>query len=301
MPTASMLAEFRPPSSRKRPRSRTVQHVSKSAVLLLSLLQLTTARRPGGGGYHYPSVTPQGYDSQDSSFDGGDWGDWRNQPIPGPKPHGMPFSPPIHRRFEQPEPMDELRSLAISLEEEDRADLGGYIAVVLQKLANMNELFLGERGRKKSVFHSATMPSVAVAEFVERVANNIVCPNVCLMLTLVYMDRLALPSSELHLYVTPLTAHRLFTASLIIAIKFIAEKPPSVFNDIFYEKIHSVTGLAVAELKHLEHHMLQALAKDAYVSVSELNRYMGNFAHRHNEMVPFIDRPYSGPPPFPFQ
>lgn len=47
-----------------------------------------------------------------------------------------------------------------------------------------------------------------------------------------YMDRLALPSSELHLYVTPLTAHRLFTASLIIAIKFIAEKPPSAFNDV---------------------------------------------------------------------
>lgn len=46
-----------------------------------------------------------------------------------------------------------------------------------------------------------------------------------------YMDRLALPSSELHLYVTPLTAHRLFAASLIIAIKFIAEKPPSIFDD----------------------------------------------------------------------
>lgn len=45
--------------------------------------------------------------------------------------------------------MDGLRSLAISLEEEDRADLGGYIAVVLQKLANMNELFLGERVRKR--------------------------------------------------------------------------------------------------------------------------------------------------------
>lgn len=44
--------------------------------------------------------------------------------------------------------MDSLRSLAISLEEEDRADLGGYIAVVLQKLANMNELFLGERVRR---------------------------------------------------------------------------------------------------------------------------------------------------------
>lgn len=43
--------------------------------------------------------------------------------------------------------MESLRSLAISLEEEDRGDLGGYIAVVLQKLANMNELFLGERVR----------------------------------------------------------------------------------------------------------------------------------------------------------
>lgn len=27
----------------------------------------------------------------------------------------------------------------------------------------------------------------------------------------------------------------------------------------FYDKIHSVTGLAVAELKHLEHHMLQVI------------------------------------------
>ena len=45
----------------------------------------------------------------------------------------------------------------------------------------------------------------------------------------------------------------------------------------------------------------QALAKDAFVSVGELNRYMGNFAPRNNEMVPYVDRPYQGPPPFPFQ
>ena len=33
--------------------------------------------------------------------------------------------------------------------------------------------------------------------------------------------------------------------------------PPGRFFVSFYDKIHSVTGLAVAELKHLEHHMLQ--------------------------------------------
>ena len=46
---------------------------------------------------------------------------------------------------ERPDPMDGMRALAISLEEEDREDLGGYVALVLQKLANMNELFLGEK------------------------------------------------------------------------------------------------------------------------------------------------------------
>lgn len=65
--------------------------------------------------------------------------------------HQMPFSPPINRRYERPGPIDGLRSLAISLEEEDRVELGGYIAVVLQKLANMNELFLGARVRAKGL------------------------------------------------------------------------------------------------------------------------------------------------------
>lgn len=41
--------------------------------------------------------------------------------------------------------MDGMRALTISLEEEDREELGGYVALVLQKLANMNELFLGEK------------------------------------------------------------------------------------------------------------------------------------------------------------
>eukprot|EP00904_Undaria_pinnatifida_P013363 jgi/Undpi1/9157/HiC_scaffold_26.g11615.m1 len=235
------------------------------------------------------------------SFDNGEMVDWADQARPGSSPYGMPFNPPMNGFVERPDPMDGMRALAISLEEEDREDLGGYVALVLQKLANMNELFLGEKARKDTVFHSSSRPSMSVAEFVNRVALNVGCPNVCVMLTLVYMDRLALPSSELHLYVTPLTAHRLFAASLIIAIKFIAEEPPSVFDDRFYEKMHSITGLAAAELKHLEHHMLQALAKDAFVSVGELNRYLVNFSPKHHELVPYIDQPYSGPPPFPFQ
>lgn len=45
----------------------------------------------------------------------------------------------------------------------------------------------------------------------------------------------------------------------------------------------------------------QALAKDAYVPMEELNRYMVNFATEQHEVMPYVDQPYSGPPLFPFQ
>lgn len=47
--------------------------------------------------------------------------------------------------------MDGVRALAVELEEEDRHEIGGYVAMVLQKLANMNELFLGERVRSTTI------------------------------------------------------------------------------------------------------------------------------------------------------
>lgn len=59
----------------------------------------------------------------------------------------MPLTPRIDRIVERPDPMGGIRALAIALEREDRRELGRYVATILQKLANMNELFLGERVR----------------------------------------------------------------------------------------------------------------------------------------------------------
>ncbi|CAM9805442.1 unnamed protein product [Ascophyllum nodosum] len=303
--STAVAAQRRPRQSLERRRcggtSTTARHVFAGAVLV-SLFGCGMASYAGAGqgdGFQSPYF-PRGRDQPDgyNSDDLVDWGSHTQQEWDS---HGMPLSPPIDGLVERPDPMDGIRALAIALEDKDRRELSRYVAMILQKLANMNELFLGERARKDTVFHSASMPLVAVADFVERVADNIRCPNLCLMLTLVYMDRLALPSSELHLYVTPLTAHRLFAASLIIAIKFVAEKPPSALGDSFYDRMNAATGLGAAELKHLEHHMLQALAKNAYVPLEELNRYLVNFAKEHHEVVPYVDQPYSGPPLFPFQ
>lgn len=46
-----------------------------------------------------------------------------------------------------------------------------------------------------------------------------------------------------------------FVATALARSFRVCMKHSSVFR--FYEKMHSVTGLAVTELKHLEHHMLQ--------------------------------------------
>lgn len=80
----------------------------------------------------------------------------------------MPFSPPIDRFVERPDPMDGVRALAVALEGEDRGELGGYVAIVLQKLANMNELFLGERVRHGRMlrFSKISFCSVVVVFFV---------------------------------------------------------------------------------------------------------------------------------------
>lgn len=41
--------------------------------------------------------------------------------------------------------MAEIRRLTVAMEGEDRHEVATYVAMVLQKLADMNQLFLGER------------------------------------------------------------------------------------------------------------------------------------------------------------
>lgn len=63
-----------------------------------------------------------------------------------PQPFG---SAPSHF-VQRPDPMASLRALAIAMEEEDRSEVASYVATVLQKLANMNELLLGEKVSPRS-------------------------------------------------------------------------------------------------------------------------------------------------------
>lgn len=58
--------------------------------------------------------------------------------------------------------MDAVRALAVKMEEEDRSEVAHYMATILQKLANMNELFLGEKVAPLAVLPVCLKPEVGV-------------------------------------------------------------------------------------------------------------------------------------------
>lgn len=51
----------------------------------------------------------------------------------------------VSQFVQRQDPMAAIRRLAVAMEGEDRAEVANYVAMVLQELASMNELFVGER------------------------------------------------------------------------------------------------------------------------------------------------------------
>lgn len=60
----------------------------------------------------------------------------------------------VNQFVQRQHPLAGIRRLAVAMEEEDRAEVARYVAMVLQKLANMNELFMGERVRDYTHGHA---------------------------------------------------------------------------------------------------------------------------------------------------
>jgi hypothetical protein len=119
---------------------------------------------------------------------------------------------------------EDIAALQHALQARDRSEVSSYIGNVLAQLVEVNDLLqcAGPR-RKGTAFSAVQAPALDIRSYVERVAKHVQYPNICFTLCLAYIDRLAEESSDVHLYVTSLTAHRLFAAALLVAAKFAAE------------------------------------------------------------------------------
>lgn len=204
---------------------------------------------------------------------------------------------------------EELLALDRALDDRGRSEVYGFVGHVLRKLCDANDILQLGFHRRETSFHAVEAPPLGICEYIERIAKHVQYPSICFMISLAYIDRLAEESSDVHLYVNSLTAHRLLVASLLVAAKYIEEetsedialytsttrsiitqsgdglhigtstvesivdKRSMSFDDKYYEHVSKVAGMTVEELLKLEHDMLQALNQNAFVSGDEIRKY----------------------------
>jgi len=139
------------------------------------------------------------------------------------------------------------------------------IASVLEELVRKGE----ERRRKTNdlqmtKFHGLRAPSIALPDYLQRIAQFSGCSKECFVLMLVYIDRLV-TNKEIPL--DALNVHRLVITGTLLAAKF--------FDDHYLDNAHysAVGGLPRNEINELELEFLFLLGFQLYVHTENYNTY----------------------------
>lgn len=146
---------------------------------------------------------------------------------------------------------------------EVRSRLVTALARVLAQLAS-----LGRKPQVATGFHAVRPSPLSIHEYLERIANFYVCSDECLVLGLVYIDRLM--KLQPQFVVSPLSIHRLLATSMMVAAKFFDD---SFFVNSYYAR---VAGVRVQELNDLEVQFLQFLNWKLFVHPEEFQIYRGH-------------------------
>lgn len=103
---------------------------------------------------------------------------------------------------------------------------------------------LGCRPQRATGFHAVSPPPLSITTYLERIDQYYHCSDQCLVLGLVYIDRIVNLHPEF--VVSPLNVHRLVAVGTMVAAKF--------WDDVFYSNDHyaRVAGVKLAELNTLE-------------------------------------------------
>merc|ERR1711874_432897 len=94
---------------------------------------------------------------------------------------------------------------------------------------------MGCMRQRVTIFHATQVPQVGLADYLRRIAAYYPCSDQCLVLGLIYIDRLLVKHSQF--VVSGLSIHRLVATAMTLSSKFL--------NDISYRNEHyaKVAGL----------------------------------------------------------
>jgi hypothetical protein len=139
---------------------------------------------------------------------------------------------------------------------------------LVRALAKVLEHLCATSGEGKGTpFHSISVPPVSILSYLARIHKYSQCSDACLVLALVFIDRLVKMRPEFK--VSKPCVHRLVATCVLMAIK--------VHDDIYYSNAYygRVMGIRTSELNKLESCLLGLVGWKVSVSVEEFEYYLG--------------------------
>ena len=148
------------------------------------------------------------------------------------------------------------------------------VAQVLQDLVLNNEIPLKMRGRKTlfptrffNCFESDQRLKLSIEEYIDRLAKYLHISDSCFAIALIYIDRLIQSNPDITL--NEYSVHKLFTTSLLLAMKF---NDDTIVEDREY--IQKVVGISFKERRRLEFYFMNLIDFNLFVLSSLFKEYV---------------------------
>ncbi|GER49399.1 cyclin family protein [Striga asiatica] len=159
-------------------------------------------------------------------------------------------------------------------EESRSAKLIGFVSLLLQRVAESNDLRCGARAQKMSVFHGLTRPTISIHSYLQRIFKYANCSTSCYIVAYVYLDRFT--HTHPTLKINSFNVHRLLITSVMLSAKFMDDM---YYNNAYYAK---VGGISTREMNILEVDFLFGLGFHLNVTPSTFHSYC---SHLQKEMM----------------
>jgi len=140
------------------------------------------------------------------------------------------------------------------------------ISNVLNQICERNDRFISSINiTPLTRFHALQAPRITIKSYLKRIAEKFECSEECLVLALIYIDRLIL--KDRCFFVNSLSIHRVIITSIMLAVKFCDEP---LFPNAYYSKVMS---FSLKELNMLEIDFLFRINFDLGIETSLYNAY----------------------------
>jgi hypothetical protein len=132
----------------------------------------------------------------------------------------------------------------------------------------------------RSKFHSLTLPTVSLSEYLDRIVKYSACSVESLILSLIYIDRVITQSSSF--VVNFYSIHRVILTSVRLASKF---HDDAHFNNTYYARIG---GISIKEMNALEAELYSMLSYDLLVPKETYDLYYQQVFKDTNMVIPAL-------------